>query len=119
MSWARTVLDPITRTASAHASDALKCTAAPVLSVPEKGGRTRFWERPSLSQRAGCPAQWPPNSHGSRWLVASSAGTTAAACAGSRRRHPGLAQSWPGRTRVHVAYLKLELSVLLKSAKDL
>src|SRR5215203_4060097 len=52
MSWARTGLDPITRTASANASEALNCTAAPVLSVPEKGGRTRFWERPSLSQRA-------------------------------------------------------------------
>src|SRR5215213_3483981 len=51
MSWARTGLDPITRTASAHASGALNCTAAPVLSVPEKGGRTRFWERPSLLQR--------------------------------------------------------------------
>src|SRR5215207_9451270 len=42
MSWARTGLDPITRTASAHANEALRCTAAPVLSAPEKGGRTRF-----------------------------------------------------------------------------
>src|SRR4051812_42228492 len=52
MSWARTGLDPITRTASAHASEALKCTAAPVLSVPEKEGALSFWERSSLSQRA-------------------------------------------------------------------
>jgi len=53
MSWARTVLDPITRTASAHASEALNCTAAPVLSVPEKGGRTRFWN--GQAYRKGLP----------------------------------------------------------------
>ena len=52
MSWARTGLDPNTMTASAHASEALESIAAPVLSVPEKRGRTRFWERPRLAQRA-------------------------------------------------------------------
>ena len=83
---------------------------------PGKRGRTHFWERLSLSQRAA-PHNDRQTASARRWLVASSAGTTAAACAGSRRRHPGLARSWPGRTRVRVAYLKLELSVLLKSAK--
>ena len=56
MSWARTGLDPITRTASAHASEALNCTAAPVLSVPEKGGRTRFWN--GQAYRKGLPRRW-------------------------------------------------------------
>jgi hypothetical protein len=52
MSWARTGFDPIAMTASAHASEALERIAAPILSVPEKRGRTRFWERPRLAQRA-------------------------------------------------------------------
>ena len=54
MSWARTGLDPITMAASAHASEALERIATPFRSFrpPENGGRTRFWERPSLSQRA-------------------------------------------------------------------
>ena len=62
MSWARTGLDPINKTASAHASEAMRCTTAPVLSAPEKGVRTRFWERPSLPQRAA-PHNDGPNSH--------------------------------------------------------
>ena len=117
MSWARTGLDPITRTASAHASEALNCTAAPVLSVPEREGALTFGN--GQAYRKGLPRTMTAKQPRLARLVASSAGTTAAACAGSRRRHPGLAQSWPGRTRVRVAYLKPELSVLLKSARDL
>ena len=117
MSWARTVLDPITRTASAHASEALNCTAAPVLSVPEERGRTHFWQRLSLSQRAA--------PHNDRQTASARDGWWHQAR--ERRRPPAPAaaatQVWPDRGQVgpecRVAYLKPELSVLLKSAKDL
>ena len=66
----------------------------------------------------GRPAQWPPNSHGAGPL-ADRAEKRRRQPAPARRRHPGLARSWPGRTQVQVAYLKLELSVLLTPAKEL
>ena len=117
MSWARTGLDPITMAASAHASEALERIATPFRSFRPRKTEGALAFGNGQAYRKGLPRTMP--SKHARGLMASSAGTTAAACAGSRRRHPGLARSWPGRTRVRVAYVKPELSVVLKSAKDL
>ena len=113
MSWARTGLDPITMAASAHASKAPERIAAPVLFVPGKGRAHSLWERPSLAQRAALHNGAKKPRHGS------AGASNAERRRPPARRHSGLARSWPGRSQVRVAYLKLELSVLLKPAKDL
>ena len=94
MSWARTGLDPIIRTASAHVSEALNCTAAPVLSVPEKRRAHSLLGTAKLIAK-GCPAQCRQTATARGWWHQ----------ARERRRPPAPAaaaatQVWPDRGQV-------------------